>query len=50
LHIADVTDGFDESLGSVQISLIGHPFRIDVVPDNFPIPQEGNFGNRFFER
>jgi len=25
LHIVDVTDGFVESLGSVQVSLTGHP-------------------------
>jgi len=40
LHIVDVTDGFVESLGSIQVSLMGHPLRMDVVPDNFPI-QEG---------
>jgi len=41
LHIVDVTDGFVESFGSIQVSFIGHPFSMDVVLDNFPIPQEG---------
>jgi len=39
LHIMGVTDDFVESLGSIQVSLMGHPLRMDV-PDNFPIPQE----------
>jgi len=38
LYIVDVTDGFIESLGSIQVSLMGYPLRMDVVPDNFSIP------------
>jgi len=49
LHIVDVTDGFIESLGSIQISPMGYPLRIDVVPDNFPIPQEGILGTDFLK-
>jgi len=41
LHIVGVTDGFIESLDSIRVSLIRQPLRIDVVPDNFPILQEG---------
>jgi len=48
LHIIDVIDGFVESLGSIQVSLMRHPFRMDVVPDNFPIPQKGILGIDFF--
>jgi len=40
LHIVGVTDGVVESLGLTQVSLMGHPLRMDVVPDNFPISQE----------
>jgi len=39
--IVGVTDGFIESLSSFQVSLMGRPFRMDVVPDNLSIPQEG---------
>jgi len=49
LHIVGVTDGFAESLGSIQVSLIGHPLRMDVVPDNFSIPQEGILGTDFLK-
>jgi len=41
LHIVGVTDGFIESLDSIQVSLIRQPLRMDVVLDNFPILQEG---------
>jgi len=33
LHIVDVIDGFVESLSSVQVSFMGHPLRMDIVPD-----------------
>jgi len=49
LYIVGVTDGFVESLGSIQVSLMGHPLRMDVVPDNFPIPQEGILGTDFLK-
>jgi len=40
LHIA---------FGSIQVLLMGHPLRMDVVPDNFPIPQEGILGTDFLK-
>jgi len=49
LHIVGVTDGFVESLGSIQVSLMEHPLRMDVVPDNFPILQEGILGTDFLK-
>jgi len=53
LHIVGVTDGFAESLGSIQVSLMGYLLRMDVVPnnfpDNFPIPQEGILGTDFLK-
>jgi len=48
LHIIGVTDGFVKSLDFVQVSHMKHPLRIDVVPDNFPIPQEGILETDFF--
>jgi len=47
LPIVGVTDGFIESLSSIQVSLMMYPLRIDVVLDNFPIPQEGILGTDF---
>jgi len=38
LHTVDVTDGFVESLGSILTH--SHSLRMNVVPDNFQIPQE----------
>jgi len=49
LHIVGVTDGFVESLGSIQVSLMEHPLRMDVVPDNFQISQEGILGTDFLK-
>jgi len=49
LHIVGVTDGFVESLDSIQVSLMGHPLRMDVAPDNFLIPQEGILGTDFLK-
>jgi len=49
LHIVDVTDGFVESLGSVQILFMGHPLRMDIVLDSFPMPQEGILGTDFLK-
>jgi len=49
LHIVGVIDGFVELLGSVQISLMGHSLRMDIVPDNFPIPQKRILGTDFLK-
>jgi len=43
LHIIGVTDFVD----SVQVSLMEHSLRMDVIPDNFPIRQEGILGTDF---
>jgi len=40
LHIVGVINGFIESFGSVQVSLMAHPLRMDIIPDNFSILQE----------
>jgi len=49
LHIVGLTDGFVESLGSIQVSLMGHPLRMDVVPNNFPILQKEILGTDFLK-
>jgi len=41
LHIVGIVDSFVELLGLVQVLLMGHPLSMDIVRDNFPIPQEG---------
>jgi len=41
LHIVGITDSFVESLDLVQVSVMEHPLRMDVVPNNYPILQEG---------
>jgi len=49
LHIVGVTDDFVESLGSVQVILMAHPLKMNVVPDNFAILQEGILGTNFLK-
>jgi len=49
LHIVDVIDGFVELLCSVQVPFLGHSLRMDVIPENFPIPQEGILGIEFLK-
>jgi len=49
LHIVGVTDDFVESLRSVQVILMAHPLKMDVVFDNFPIFQEGILGTDFLK-
>jgi len=48
LHIVVVTDGFVESLGSILVSLMGHPLRMDVVPEEF-LNQERILGTDFLK-
>lgn len=47
LYLSGITNGRVETLGSVEISLLGHPVNLHVVPDNFPIAQEGILGSEF---
>jgi len=47
LHIEGITDGYVESLESIQVSFRGHSITTDVVPDDFRIPQEGISGTDF---
>jgi len=47
LFLSGITSGRVETLGSVEISVMGHPVALHVVPDNFPIAQEGILGSDF---
>jgi len=47
LYIEDITDGYVESLESIQVSFKGHSITMDFVPDDFRIPQEGILGTDF---
>jgi len=41
--------GYVELLGSIQVSLKDHPIKLDVVSDDFDIPQEGILGTDFLK-
>jgi len=47
LFLSGITNGRVETLGSVEIFVMGHPVTLHVVPDNFPIAQEGILGSDF---
>lgn len=47
LYLSGITSGRVETLGSVEIKFMGHPVELHVVPDNFPIAQEGILGADF---
>jgi len=47
LFLSGITNGRVETLGSIEISVMGHPVTLHVVPDNFPIAQEGILGSDF---
>jgi hypothetical protein len=49
LYIEDITDGYDESFRSIQVSFKSHPITMDVVPHDFKIPQEGISGTDFLK-
>lgn len=47
LYLSGITSGRVETLGTVRIKFMGHPVVLYVVPDNFPIVQEGILGSDF---
>lgn len=49
LLLSGITKGTVETLGSIQILLEGHPVTLHLVPNTFPIAQEGILGNDFLE-
>lgn len=47
LYLSGITNGRVKTLGSVEIKWLGHLIKLYVVPDNFPIAQEGILGSDF---
>lgn len=47
LYLSGITSGRAETLGSINIELMGHPVTLHVVPNNFPIAQKGILGSDF---
>jgi len=47
LYLSGITSGRVETLGTIEIQMMGHPVSLHVVPDCFPIAQEGILGSDF---
>lgn len=47
LYLSGISSGKVETLGSIEISILGHSVSLYIVPDNFPIAQEGILGSDF---
>jgi len=47
LYLSGITNGRVETLGTINIRMMGHPVSLHVVPDCFPIAQEGILGSDF---
>ncbi|KYQ46689.1 hypothetical protein ALC60_14308 [Trachymyrmex zeteki] len=47
LYLSDITSGRIETLGSIELSIMNHPVFLYIVPDDFPIAQEGILGSDF---
>lgn len=47
LYLSGITSGRIKTLGSAEIELMGHVITVHVVPNNFPIAQEGILGSDF---
>ncbi|KYQ49520.1 hypothetical protein ALC60_11414 [Trachymyrmex zeteki] len=47
LYLSGITSGRIETLGSIELIIMNHPVFLYIVPDNFPIAQEGILGSDF---
>lgn len=47
LLLSGITKGKVKTLGSINIIFMGYPLTFHIVPDNFPIAQEGILGSDF---
>ncbi|KYN08238.1 hypothetical protein ALC62_00779 [Cyphomyrmex costatus] len=47
LFLTGITNGKLSTLGSVELLISGYPVKFYIVPDDFPIPQEGLLGSAF---
>ncbi|EZA47183.1 hypothetical protein X777_16587 [Ooceraea biroi] len=44
LFLSGITDGRVKTLGTTDVSHLGHKIQLQVVSDDFPIPQDGILG------
>jgi len=49
LNLKGIAPGYVKSLDSVEVSLKDHPAKLNVVSDDFDIPQEGILGTDFLK-
>lgn len=49
LHLIGITDELVKTLGKITITFMGHDTEFHLVPDDFPISQDGLLGNEFFQ-
>lgn len=49
VYLSGITKERIKTLGTIKISYMGYPIELQVVPDNFPITQEGILGSDFLE-
>lgn len=47
LYLSGISSGKVETLGSIEVSILGYPVSLYIVPNNFPIAQEGILGSDF---
>jgi len=47
LFLSGITSGRVETLGTIEVQIMGYPVSLHVVPDYFPIAQEGILGSDF---
>lgn len=47
LHLSGITSGTVRTLGAIESNIHGHPLTLHIVPDEFPITQEGILGADF---
>jgi len=47
LFLSGITNGRIKTLGSIEVNFMGYPVTFHIVPDNFPIAQEGILGFDF---
>jgi hypothetical protein len=49
LTLSDITPEKLRTIGSIEVILYGHPINLNIVNNNFPIPQEGILGSEFLQ-
>lgn len=49
LYLNGITPEKIKTLGSIEIELLGYPVTLHVVPNEFPIVQEGILGSDFLQ-